>query len=33
MTKAGAARAPRGDRVRRLLDRIVWWCLAGVMAV
>src|SRR3954454_10406384 len=34
MTKAGAPHAPRGDRrVRRLLDRVVWWCLAGVMAV
>src|SRR3982751_5614249 len=34
MTKDGAAHAPQGDRrVRRLLDRIVWWCLASVMAV
>ena len=33
MTNAGAPRAPhRGDPVRRLLDGIVWWCLAGVMA-
>src|SRR3982751_5133078 len=34
MTKDGAAHAPHGDGgVRRLLDRVVWWCLAGVMAV
>ena len=33
MTKGGAAGAPQADRrVGRLLDRIVWWCLAGVMA-
>ena len=33
MTKGDAAGAPRGDRrVGRRLDRIVWWCLAGVMA-
>jgi len=34
MTNGGAAGAPQGDRrLGRLLDRIVWWCLAGVMAV
>jgi len=33
MTRAGTARTPRrARRVPRLLDRIVWWCLAGVMA-
>ena len=33
MTAAREAREPhRAGAVPRLLDRIVWWCLAGVMA-
>src|SRR3954452_14602643 len=33
MSAAGPAQAPQGaGRVLRLLDRVVWWCLAGVMA-